>query len=206
LGESQSQRPRIPQTRFHPPHVTKAMQSLIKSPDGLLGKRIVHYPKALKAFGKWDGTAEQRLDELKQTYDAGVIIANKEASPARRLGEAKPVLEKAEMILQDIASAAGFQYEGGCGADAEDSQRVNFIFSEKPRAAFYILQMDLDECKRILADPYDPNKCDAWARVKSRTNELSGNYRYRVTWSDGSITEQPFKVLSTRNRKVEISK
>src|SRR5271170_7902218 len=36
LGESQSQRTRFPQTRFHPPHVTKAMKSLIKSPDGLL--------------------------------------------------------------------------------------------------------------------------------------------------------------------------
>jgi hypothetical protein len=34
-GESQSQRSRLPQTRFHPPHVTKAVQSLIKSPDGL---------------------------------------------------------------------------------------------------------------------------------------------------------------------------
>ena len=36
LGESQSQRSCLPQTRFHPPHVTKAVQSLIKSPDGLL--------------------------------------------------------------------------------------------------------------------------------------------------------------------------
>ena len=36
LGKSQSQRSRFPQTRFHPSHVTKAMQSLIKSPDGLL--------------------------------------------------------------------------------------------------------------------------------------------------------------------------
>src|SRR5207342_2974858 len=36
LGKSQSQRSCFPQTRFHPPHVTKAMQSLIKSPDGLL--------------------------------------------------------------------------------------------------------------------------------------------------------------------------
>src|SRR6516164_2557247 len=35
LGESQSQRSRFPQTRFHPPHVAKAMQSLMKSPDGL---------------------------------------------------------------------------------------------------------------------------------------------------------------------------
>ena len=35
LGKSQSQRSRFPQTRFHPPHVTKAMQSLIKTSDGL---------------------------------------------------------------------------------------------------------------------------------------------------------------------------
>jgi hypothetical protein len=35
LGEPQSQRRRFPQTRFHPPYVTKAMQSLMKSPDGL---------------------------------------------------------------------------------------------------------------------------------------------------------------------------
>ena len=41
LGESQSQRSRFPQTRFHPPHVTKAMQSLIKTPDGLLASAFV---------------------------------------------------------------------------------------------------------------------------------------------------------------------
>ena len=35
VGESQSQRSRFPQTRFRPPHVAKAMQSLMKSPDGL---------------------------------------------------------------------------------------------------------------------------------------------------------------------------
>jgi hypothetical protein len=34
LGESQSQRSRFPQTRFRPPHVAKAMRSLMKSPDG----------------------------------------------------------------------------------------------------------------------------------------------------------------------------
>jgi hypothetical protein len=35
LGEPQSQRTRFPQTRFHPPHAENAMQSLMKSPDGL---------------------------------------------------------------------------------------------------------------------------------------------------------------------------
>src|SRR6202011_3417071 len=36
LGKPQSQRSRFPQTRFNPPHAPKAMQSLIKFPDGLL--------------------------------------------------------------------------------------------------------------------------------------------------------------------------
>jgi hypothetical protein len=35
LGESQSQRSRFSQTCFHTPHVTEAMQSLMKSPDRL---------------------------------------------------------------------------------------------------------------------------------------------------------------------------
>src|SRR5262249_47352113 len=35
LREPQSQRSGFPQTRFHPPHVAKGMQSLMKSPDGL---------------------------------------------------------------------------------------------------------------------------------------------------------------------------
>jgi hypothetical protein len=38
LGEPQSQRSRFSQTRFHPAHVAKAMQSLNKSPDGLSGE------------------------------------------------------------------------------------------------------------------------------------------------------------------------
>jgi hypothetical protein len=40
LGEPQSQRSRFPQTRFHPPHVAKAVQSLMKFPDGLLALRV----------------------------------------------------------------------------------------------------------------------------------------------------------------------
>ena len=49
LGESQSQRSRFPQTRFHPPHVAKAMQSLMKSPDGLLGplSGVGFYPELI---------------------------------------------------------------------------------------------------------------------------------------------------------------
>ena len=57
LGESQSQRSRFPQTRFHPPHVTKAMQPLIKSPDGLLG--ILHYGWAWNLASKKDGASSE---------------------------------------------------------------------------------------------------------------------------------------------------
>jgi hypothetical protein len=46
LGESQSQRSRLPQTCFHPHHAAKAMQSLIKSSDGLLvnGETSIDHP------------------------------------------------------------------------------------------------------------------------------------------------------------------
>src|SRR6202040_3370834 len=39
LGKSKSQRSCFPQTRVHSPHAAKAMQSLMKSPDGLSGTR-----------------------------------------------------------------------------------------------------------------------------------------------------------------------
>jgi hypothetical protein len=181
-------------------------RSFLINDVALLGTRVVQYPVALKAFGKLGPSAEQRLSALKQAYDETVIIANKKISPVKRLREAAPVLEKAEKISEDIASAAGFQYETGCGAGPEDSQTVEFAISERPKSAFYILQMDFDACKRVLADPYDPSQCDAWARIKAKNNDLSGNYRYRVTWSDGTVAEQSFKALSTGKKTIEINK
>jgi hypothetical protein len=46
LGESQSQRSRLRQTCFHPPHAAKALQSLIKSSDGLLKMETCGHPGA----------------------------------------------------------------------------------------------------------------------------------------------------------------
>jgi hypothetical protein len=57
LGEPQSQRSRFPQTRFHPPHVTKAMQSLIKSPDGLLERWYIG-PMTGQHY-EWNGEKKQ---------------------------------------------------------------------------------------------------------------------------------------------------
>jgi hypothetical protein len=34
-GSTEPQRARLPQTRFHPAHANKALQSFMKSPDGL---------------------------------------------------------------------------------------------------------------------------------------------------------------------------
>jgi hypothetical protein len=169
---------------------------------------IVHYPTALKAFGKWDAAAQQRVAELAQIYDTVVTLANQSASRPQLLRKARPLLEKADKISGELARGAGFGYHSsyGCGAGEDDSQRVNFSFSEKPRAAYYILQMDFDSCKRTLADPADPSKCDYWEPIKTKGNALSGNYRYRVTWSDGSVVEHPFKALSTGTKTIEIDK
>src|SRR5436305_9954037 len=106
--------------------------------------------------------SERRLAALKQAYDAGVLIANNESSPGERLRKAKPFLEQAEKLSQEMASAAGFLYAGGCGAGPEDSQKVEFTFSELPKSAFYILQFEFDRRKRILTDPHDVTKCEAW--------------------------------------------
>jgi hypothetical protein len=55
LGESQSQRSRFPQTCFHTPHVKEAMQSLIKSPDGLL--ELSCNNAAQGRIGEWEDVA-----------------------------------------------------------------------------------------------------------------------------------------------------
>jgi hypothetical protein len=173
---------------------------------GILGRRVSGFPTALKAFGKWDAAMEKRWNALKQTYEAGVVIANKNISSANRLRQAKPFLEEAERISKDIMSATGNELGDGCGAPGEDSQRVDFVISEKPKSAVLILQMDFDACKRVLTDPYDNTKCDAWTSIQLKNNELSGNYRYRVIWSDGSVKEQAFKATSTGRRTIEITK
>jgi hypothetical protein len=58
--------------------------------------------------------------------------------------------------------------------------------------------MEFDECKSILNDPYDTHKCEAWHRIEPGDNELSGTYRYRVTWDDGKTSEDTFKALGTK--------
>jgi hypothetical protein len=168
--------------------------------------RIAQYPTALKAFGKWNKDEERRLAELKQTYDAAVVIANKKNSPVERLREAKPVLEKAEKISEDMAHAAGFVYEPGCGAPGEDSKMVDFRFSEKPKSAVYILQMNFDWCRRNKPDPYNVQDCEAWQEMKEKNNALSGNYRYRVIWADGTRKEEPLPILSRGRTTIEINK
>src|SRR6476469_7935386 len=43
LGEPQSQRSRLPPPRIHPPHAQKALQSLMKSSDGLSVTLVAEY-------------------------------------------------------------------------------------------------------------------------------------------------------------------
>ena len=99
---------------------------------------IVHYPTALKAFGKWDAAAQQRVAELAQIYDTVVTLANQSASRPQLLRKARPLLEKADKISGELARGAGFGYHSsyGCGAGEDDFREVNFSFSEKPRAAY----------------------------------------------------------------------
>jgi hypothetical protein len=172
----------------------------------ILGERVSGFPTTLKGFGKWDSAMEKRWTALKQTYDTGVAIANKNISSVDRLREAIPIIEEAQRISEEMVRATGHEPQTGCGAPPEDSQKVDFVIAEKPKSAVLIAQMDFDACKRILSDPYDTTKCEAWQTIKLRNNELSGNYRYRVTWTDGSITERPFRAMSTGRKRVEIAK
>src|SRR4029077_4969461 len=61
LGEPQSQRSRFPQTRFHPPHVAKAMQSLMKSPDGLLADRGLNCSHSIGSRGEFLSRGKPRF-------------------------------------------------------------------------------------------------------------------------------------------------
>jgi len=170
-----------------------------------LGLRVEQYPAALKAFNKWNASAEAAWTELKDVHSKAVAIANSGAKRVDKLKQAKPLLERAEKISEAMARAAGFEYDGGCGAGEEDSQIVRFSFPEKPKSALYILQMEFDACKRVLSDPYDTKACEAWMNIQS-SNELSGLYRYRVVWSDGGISEKPFSALSKGKKTVEVSR
>jgi hypothetical protein len=169
---------------------------------------IANYPTALKEFGKWDAAAQQRMAALMQINDSVVAIANQSTSRAELLRKATPLLEKADKISGDLARSAGFWYhkDDGCGAGIEDSQRVSFSFSEKPRAAYYISQIDFDICKQASVNPDDPQKCDNWEQINAKGNPLSGNYRYLVVWLDGSVKEHSFKALSTGAKTIEITK
>ena len=77
LGESQSQRSRFPQTRFHPPHVTKAMQSLIKSPDGLLAKTGLSFSCLTRYQRRFADSAPRspcRVQPIERPMDTGCFV------------------------------------------------------------------------------------------------------------------------------------
>lgn len=171
-----------------------------------LGERVEGYPTVIKVLGKWDGKANLRHAELKKEYNLTIAIANSSETQVAKLRKVKPFLRRADKLSKAMAEAANVDYEGGCGAGPEDSQKVDFEITPKPKTAFYILDFEFDRCKAILNDPYDGSKCDLWRDIQPKGNELSGSYRYRVTWDDGMHSEGRFSALGTGRKIVRISK
>jgi hypothetical protein len=187
-------------------HYKQGDPSFLVSNVASLGERIKGYPSVLMAIGKWDNIAEKRHSKLEEIYNATLKIANSNGSRLRKLQEAQPYLLEAEKISKQMAKSAGVAYEGGCGAGPEDSQKIDFVIIPKPKSAFYIVEMDFDQCRMVLKDPYDTEKCESWTQVKPTDNELSGRYLYHVTWPDGSFVKGRFSALGTLRKTERITK
>jgi hypothetical protein len=170
-----------------------------------LSVRINRYPNIMKVLDKWTPEASAHLDEMKKIYIQATAIANGPQSALAKLRDAQPIMLRAEKISERLAAIAGVNYLGGCGAGPEDSEVVDFAIDPKPKEAVYILTMEFDSCKRVLTDPYDTDKCEAWQPIQSSGNELSGKYRYRVTWGDGTVSEHPFSALGTARKTIKIT-
>jgi hypothetical protein len=168
--------------------------------------RLNEYPVVLKVLGKWDAQAQKNLSSLERIYGSAVGIANKSAPSLKKLEELAPLLNEAEKISKEMASAAGVDYAGGCGAGPEDSQKIDFVIAPKPKSAFYILDIDFDACKRVLTDPYDTTRCEAWTRIQPKDNELSGTYKYRITWDDGTTRDDKLSALAKGRKIIKIEK
>jgi hypothetical protein len=172
-----------------------------------LKERLVGYPRDLTALGKNDSFAQVTLSHLGQYYKAVEEIANGTQDPVSKVRAAAPYLTKATSASQDLARHAGFDYEGGCGAGPEDSEPVVFQITPKPNAAYYILDMDFDNCKAVLADPFDVKKCEYWDRIHSNNDELvSGTYKYQVLWNDGGRSTGKFSAMSKGRKMIPIER
>jgi hypothetical protein len=183
----------------------KGATFLIADVDNLRA-RLREYPKLLKALKKWDTQAESSLETINKLYQKVVNIVNGPGTAIDKIKRSGPSLQQADQISEKMAKAAGFEYYGGCGAGEEDSQSVKFVITPKPKSASYIPQMDFDACKRIVKDPYDTNQCDMWETIQPNENALSGRYRYRVIWDDGSMKDGSITALGTSKKTVTIEK
>jgi hypothetical protein len=68
-----------------------------------LGIRVEQYPAALRAYRKWDASAEKSWTELKEIHSKTVAIANSNSRSADKLRQAKPLLERATEISEAMA-------------------------------------------------------------------------------------------------------
>jgi len=177
----------------------------------LLGKRIYQYQIILEALGRWDNVAKFQLIQLTDKYHALVKIANDDTRGSDKVRSAAPYLIQANDISKEIARSVGVSYEDGNSdgcerAGFEDSVEVGFEIKPKPKAAFYILEADFDQCKQVIKDTYSLDDCDLWKRLQPSNEKYSGNYMLLVIWEDGTAKKDKFSALGREIKTITIEK
>jgi hypothetical protein len=171
----------------------------------ILQSRVDDYPKFINALGKQSKETDTLLKQLDDDLSRSMKIMNGSGSKKERRRAVEVPFRDAKLVSERLAKLANVSYSGGgCGAGEDDSQTVSFNFVPKPKSARYILEYDFEQCQSLLKNPYDPDKCDAWQAMLPEDNYLSGNYRYRVVWSDGQIRDDKISFNGTKKRTVKI--
>lgn len=169
--------------------------------------RIENYFVILKARNMLNDEVKKKFSEI---YYINEVIKEKiksNLSLDNKKTDALPMFLAFEIKSSELARLVGFNYDGGCGAAAEDSQEVTFDVDPSAKEVKFISKFHLKFCKSIGADPLDFNECDAWEDViKDDAYELSGDYFVYAKWSDGTTKESMFSVTSKKAARIRVFK
>jgi hypothetical protein len=90
---------------------------------------------------------------------------------------------------------------GGCGADGA---LLKFVSDPAGGRVFLISSFYYSLCLKQNVDPADLDKCDWWTPIQpNEPTEVSGTYRYLITWPGGRTSKGPYAAPTTPP-KVEI--
>lgn len=160
------------------------------APLANLAYEVVQFAKSLKGIGYpesvWNPLLAEfeeeqlplRIREMGKKYDQQPSEVRAKAFKERMIGELNAYRDESNPDLPRLI------YEGNCGAGEVG---VNIALDPTDGRAFFIPVFFFELCKAQSLDPHNQSQCNRWREpVSGLLMDVSGDYVYRATWSDGT--------------------